>query len=212
MNAGGHIAVAAGDDDADPGLLLGSALPDLGAMGGFRLLGTSSDRSVSDGIHLHHRTDDAFHRHPWFTERNRRLSRRLDEAGVGRGPARACSHVGIELLLDGELLRSTELSEASATAYNGIIDRLDALDGLVGAGDRPRWRHHLRRIAELHLPTDYDQPQAVAARLHRILLRRPRLALAAAHVETVADALADEQPAIAESAPAFLSELRAQLL
>lgn len=212
MNAGGHIAVAAGRDDADAGLLLGAALPDLGAIGGFRLLGSTTDPSVTDGIDLHHRTDDAFHRHPWFTGRNRRLTTRLDEAGLGRGPARACSHVGIELLLDGELLRSPDLSVASAAAYNGIDDRLDVLEGLVRSADRVRWRAHLRRIAELHLPTDYDKPQAVAARLHRILQRRPRLALRAEHIDTVAQALTDEQPAIADTAPEFLTELRAQLI
>ncbi|MEL7157341.1 MAG: hypothetical protein AAFN30_12175 [Actinomycetota bacterium] len=211
MNAGGHIAVAAGQE-SDAGLLLGAALPDLGAMGGFRLLGRSDDRSVTDGIDLHHRTDDAFHRHPWFTQRNRRLTQRLDDAGLGRGPARACSHVGIELLLDGELMAVPELRHASTRAYDAIDHRLDALDGLVRDDERTRWRRHLQLIARRHLPTDYDQPTAVAARLHRILARRPRLALAAEHIATVAAALADEQPSIADSARDFLVELRAELL
>ncbi|MEM8925151.1 MAG: hypothetical protein AAGD35_16730 [Actinomycetota bacterium] len=226
MNAGGHIAVAsralasreaaetgagAGTETAEvtdrPGYLLGSALPDLGSIGGYRLLGASPDPSVTAGIDLHHRTDDAFHRHPWFADRNRSLADRLQADGVGRGAARACSHVGIELLLDGELLADPLLVAATDDAYGGIPDRLDALDGLVDEQHRSGWREHLRRVAAWRMPDDYDQPDAVARRLHRILARRPRLALADDRVGTVAEALAAVQPGIRATAPEFLAEL-----
>ncbi len=215
MNAGGHIAVAhrlgTFDGDDDTGVNLGAALPDLAAIGHFRLRGATGDDAVTHGIALHHRTDDAFHQHPWFTDRNRELADRLGQAGVGRGPARACSHVGIELLLDGELLRDPAHQTASADAYNGIVDRLDALEPLVEVDERPRWRHHLTRVAERHLPDYYDDPHAVAALLHRILSARPRLALPAEQVSIVAEALADAQPDIAATANGLLGQLRTEV-
>lgn len=218
MNAGGHIAVASralaagarpenGDVTDRPGYLLGSALPDLGSIGGYRLLGASPDPSVTAGIDLHHRTDDVFHRHPWFADRNRSLADRLQADGVGRGAARACSHVGIELLLDGELLADPRLVAATDDAYGGIPERLDLLDGLVDPERRAGWREHLRRVAEWRMPDDYDRPDAVARRLHRILARRPRLALADDRVDTVAEALAEFQQGIRATATEFLSEL-----
>ncbi|MEM9134095.1 MAG: hypothetical protein AAF962_24780 [Actinomycetota bacterium] len=215
MNAGGHIAVAhrlgTFDGDDDSGVNLGAALPDLASIGHFRLRGSTDDDAVSHGIDLHHRTDDAFHQHPWFTGRNRELADRLGADGVGRGPARACSHVGIELLLDGELLRDPTHQAASADAYNGILDRLDDLESLVEAEHRARWRLHLTRVAERHLPDYYDDPQAVAALLHRILSARPRLALPTEHVPVVAAALADVQPDIAATATDLLGQLRAEV-
>ena len=215
MNAGGHIAVAhqlgtfGGDDDT--GVNLGAALPDLAAIGHFRLRGATDDEAVAHGIDLHHRTDDAFHQHPWFTDRNRRLADRLGADGVGRGPARACSHVGIELLLDGELLRDPMRQAASTEAYNGIVDRLDALETLVDGDEQARWRRHLTRIAEVHLPDYYDDPEAVAALLHRILSARPRLALPTEQVTVVAAALADAQPDIAATASDLLADLRTEV-
>lgn len=215
MNAGGHIAVAhrlgTFDGDDDTGVNLGAALPDLAAIGHFRLRGATGDEAVTHGIDLHHRTDDAFHQHPWFAERNRNLADRLGADGVGRGPARACSHVGIELLLDGELLRDQTHQQASTEAFNGIMDRLDDLGELVEADHRDRWRRHLSRVSERHLPDFYDDPDAVAALLHRILSARPRLALPAEQIPTVATALADLQPDIAATATDLLAQLRADV-
>lgn len=213
MNAGGHIAVAAGLGDGanDSGYLLGAALPDLSTMGGFRLLGATRDPSITTGIRLHHQTDDAFHRHPWFTDRNRSLNTVLLEAGVGRGAARACAHVGIELLLDGELLDDPTIAAATDRAFAAIGPSLDALAPLVLPSELDGWRRHLARLAEHQLPADYADPRAVAHRLFRILARRRRLALDEALVETVASALAAAQPSIAASASSLLAGLKAAL-
>ena len=213
MNAGGHIAVVAGlsGQEAEPGLLLGSALPDLAAMGRFRLLGATANASVAKGIFLHHRTDEAFHRHPWFTRRNRALIEQLQEAGVQRGPARACSHVGIELLLDGELLRHQSLTQATTTAFAAIGPRRPDLSSLVLAPHSERWLQHLDRLADHQLPTDYHDPWAVARRLQRILARRPRLALAQELVGTVAEVLAGHKPEIDATAGSLVAELTAEI-
>lgn len=213
MNAGGHIAVALGlmQEGADPGFLLGAALPDLSTMGGFRLLGTTADAGIVGGIALHHRSDDVFHRHSWFTERNRHLIARLSSAGVGRGPARACAHVGIELLLDGELLGDPAIAGAAAEAFGAIESRLDSLLPLVRPDKTAGWRQHLVSLAGRGLPHDYDDATAVAERLYRILERRPRIALEAEHIGTVASALLEAQPSIADTAASLIAELENEL-
>ena len=195
----------------EPGLLLGSALPDLAAMGRFRILGTTADVNVAKGIFLHHRTDEAFHRHPWFTKRNRALIEQLQAAGVQRGPARACSHVGIELLLDGELLRHQPVAQAVTSAFAAIGPRRNNLADLVPAPHSERWLRHLDRLADHELPTDYHDPWAVAQRLQRILARRPRLALDQDLVATVAQALADHKPEIDATAESLVAELTAEI-
>ena len=127
MNFVGHIEVArrlpgaprapgepsagfAGPGGERAGYLVGAALPDFAAMGRFRLssaaaadgpVGERSRVGLRRGLEVHHRTDDAFHRHRWFREASVAVTERLQADGVARGPAMACGHVGVELLLDG---------------------------------------------------------------------------------------------------------------
>lgn len=212
MNFSAHIAVAAhlSDPDHDAGWLLGSALPDLAAMGGFRLLGATSDEAVSRGIGCHHATDRAFHQHRWFTERNRALRGRLAELGVARGPARACSHVGIELLLDGELMSRGPTQRHTASAVAAVGPRRQELTSLVPT--RPQaWQRHLDLLASRPLPLDNHDPQRVALRLHRILSNRPLLALDEAMVDVVAEALAEYKPAIDTSAEEIVTAVAAEV-
>ena len=212
MNAGGHIAVAhrmqpAAEQRWASGFALGSALPDFATMGRLRLLGSTADEAVAAGIAVHHRTDDVFHGHQWFRDRNRSLTDRLDRAGLGRGAARACGHVGVELLLDGQLMNDPTLTAHIKLAHDAIETRLDALEPLVRLPERHRWRSHLQRVARHGLPADYHDPAAVAQRLHRILAHRPRLRFDSAKVPLVADALAESQLTINDSAEEFLADL-----
>ncbi len=209
MNWGGHIVVASLAAGDDAGMLLGSALPDLAAMGGFRLLGATGDREVARGIRIHHRTDDAFHGHPWFTEHNRRLRTELLEAGVDRGPARACSHVGLELLLDGVLLADGNRRGRVADAFAAIDGRRAAMADLVVGPERVRWGRHLVRLGQVRRPVDFDDPDAVALRLHRILSRRPRLSLPDDHIERVAEALGRYRPLVEDRTESLVVELAA---
>ncbi|MCP3992848.1 MAG: hypothetical protein GY724_27545 [Actinomycetia bacterium] len=223
MNAGGHIAVAAAVMAASTGagrnvearLLLGSALPDLAAMGGFRLQGSAANgpktQDLAHGIYLHHRTDEAFHRSPWFTQRNRDLYDELQGRGMERGPARACSHVGIELLLDGELLSQRPIEEAAKAALGAIEEQRGALGPLVRSAQSSRWLAHLDRLAAHRLPADHHQPRAVAERLNRIMASRPRLAFGSGSIPTLTEALRHHQPAVDNSATALVEEIVDQL-
>lgn len=210
MNIGGHIAVAMRLVPDAPRVWLGAALPDLGAMGRFRLMGDSADPDVTSGIALHHATDDAFHRHPTFTEAMARLRADLAADGVGRGPARAAAHVGPELLIDGFLLADARLRNAIDDAFDEIQPLSHALATLVET-DNEAWIRHLSKVSAWGIPSDYSDPHAVAARLHRILSQRPRLKFGRAHVEAIGRRLAAEQPALDGAVPSLLDDLETSL-
>lgn len=219
MNFVGHIHVAsrhlAERSDAisnDDGFLLGSALPDFAAMGRFRMTERPTDADLRAGVDLHHRTDDLFHAHPWFRRHSKAVSSALEEAGIGRGGARACGHVGVELLLDGLLLdRATGLRDLVESATASATDRSLALDVVVDVDRRTEWSAHLESVATWPLPRDYRSPDAVARRLRRILARRPRLAFDTDHVNVVAEVLGAHQPAIETETVELLDDLAAGL-
>jgi hypothetical protein len=213
VNAFGHVVVAhrwAGPT-ADRGFALGSALSDLATVGGFRLLGRTDDPQVGAGMVFHHRTDDAFHAHPWFRERSRLAGGALLRSGMDRGPARACAHVGVELLLDGALQAGAEDRNHFGRALEAIPARIDRLAPLVPAGRRHAWRAHLRGLAGVEAPPAHHDPEAVAARLQRICARRPRLWFPEAAVSDVAAVLAELAPGIADTAADLVADLAADL-
>lgn len=215
MNTGAHVAVAAAvpvEAGTREAWLLGAALPDLAGFVQLRLLGSTPDPGVRAGIAFHHRTDDAFHRHPWFVAHQRTLIEALTGAGFARGPALACGHVGVELLLDGVLLADPAAAGANRDAFGAIAALQPALEPLVNEPHRERWRAHLDRLATWTGPSDLDDPEAIAARLHRVLSTRPRLAIAATQKRPLTRALADLQPAIAASARPFVDGLLAELV
>ncbi|MGI9616061.1 MAG: hypothetical protein ACR2QO_24320 [Acidimicrobiales bacterium] len=219
MNLGAHIAVVdhafaadgAERSDDDAARLLGSALPDLATIGRFRLLGSTDHAATTDGIALHHRTDDLFHGHPWFTQRNRDLTDTLTEAGVARGPAMACSHVGIELLLDGRLTAEPDIREANDDAFAAIAPLRDRLISLVPPTRQREWSDFLDRLSDRPDPPDYRDPETVAVRLHRILATRPRLALPNHQIGVVTTALAARQTSIANTAIELVADIAQRL-
>lgn len=209
MNVFAHVAVAARAGAPAPSerFLLGAALSDLASFGGFRLVGRTDDPDVAAGMAFHHRTDDAFHHHPWFRDRNRAAAEALDSAGLPRGAARACAHVGIELLLDGSLHPMAEDRDRFTGALASARHRPGALTTLVADGRAGPWLTHLERVAEVRALPDYGDAARVAHRLHAICARRPRLAFDAAAVDVVAGVLDDLLPAITTSGPDLVDEL-----
>lgn len=167
---------------------------------------------MAAGVDLHHRTDDLFHNHPWFTANDKAVARRLRQAGLNRGAAMACGHVGVELLLDGMLLdHHRDLMTITREALAALVDdELEAAD-MVDPEHRSRWITHLQRLSQWDPPDDYRQPAAVATKLQRILQRRPRLAFDRSQEAVVADALARQQPSLEAGALRFVDQLRRDL-
>ncbi len=210
MNLGSHIAVAKQLHPEKPRIWLGAALPDIAAIGRFRLLGSTNDEHVAIGIALHHQTDDAFHGDPWFTSRQRRLADSLRGAGLERGPTRAVAHVGPELLLDGALLQQSDLRDTINLALTQIGLNSSILAPLV-EGDAADWLEHLHRFTDGRMPRDYHNPKAVAVRLQRILAQRKRLAFSTNQIDLVAGELAVEADRITRTALGFVSDLGEQI-
>lgn len=205
MNFFGHAAVASWSEAAS-GALLGAMLPDFAGMCGAHLAETP-DPAIARGIALHHRADAVFHQLPVVLGLMRELGARLDAAGCARGPARAVSHIGTELLLDGVLVADAE----PRAAY---------LAGLAADPSGVRWREDdgatrfarlLARLRAHGVPEDLRAVDAICLRLARVLGGRPRLAPSVDDLHAIRGALAAQQPRVAVAAEAVLRALRAGL-
>ncbi|MCE2391120.1 MAG: hypothetical protein J4G09_06495 [Proteobacteria bacterium] len=210
MNYFGHACVANWSTDS-PAVVLGAMLPDFAAMVRARIASLQSGR-LREGAALHQRTDAAFHRLAEFRRLYRDGARALEERGLGRGPARGAAHVGVELLLDGELLDQP----GAQTAY------LDALR----AASRPelaraihwrspdaarRWVNLLDRLREAGAPLGYRTPGRVAEGIERALHGRRHLQLDDEAPGRVAGWVGDAQPRVRAAVPRILAALRAEV-
>jgi hypothetical protein len=213
MNFIGHAAVAL-QTDSEPRFVLGTMLPDFASMAGTRL-GTISDPSVRAGVHLHHRTDAVFHASAPFTALTQAALDRLTRAGVARGAARAVAHVGVEMFIDGELLQRAELGSAYLSAL-AAWQGLSAETFQVSLARGPAHEHPtagaalqqlLQRLVRHGIPYDYERPEAVTARLCKMLARRPRLALTPAAETIVGSIMPDVQTSVQKGLAELLETL-----
>lgn len=205
VNFFGHAAVASWSSPG-PGGVLGAMLPDFATMCRARLA-PAADAAVAAGIELHHATDAAFHTLAPVTALMRELDERLARGGCARGPRRAASHVGTELLLDGVLVDEAAYRESY----------------VAGIGHDPggvRWRDEdgperlavlLARLRGHGVPVDLRDPRAIAQRLHRMLAHRPLLAPSPEDLRAIERALIEHRPRVEVAADTVLRGLRAVL-
>ncbi len=209
MNFIGHAEVARWTR-GEPAFHFGAMLPDFLHMAGARTAAIR-DATVAEGVANHHRVDAAFHGAPSFVALCAEGVARLVEAGVRKGTARAVAHVGTELLLDGVLLRRTEV-EAAYVAAIGWADGdtiASALELEPAALDRLRALG--ARLRAWGAPRDYIRPAFVAERLDHALRARPRLALTADERGALVPFLERRLGEVEERAPSLLSEVRARV-
>ncbi len=167
--------------------------------------------SIREGVAEHRRLDKYFHNHPVFTRNQGAAYQALVENGIGRGPARASAHVGVELLIDGAIL-SADL----APTFPGLWARLhspdDAVVNLVEDKHGRLWLDWLARFTQQLDPRRYASPRYVAERLHQhILGSRPRLQLSEGEVVPVTRALTTINDSIVGDLPRLLADLRTQV-
>jgi len=196
LNFFAHACVAR-HFDPEPRFVLGSMLPDLATMVASRHW-TSNDERVTAGARNHHRADSVFHDHPVFVQMCAQARDALRSDGLARGPTLAVAHVGIELLIDGELAVDRE---AVAAFEQSLVVADDP--SLVQWGEHASTANYqtlVRRLRSSALPTAYRDVEAVAPQLQRMLARRPRLAMAESDVPIVARWLARVQPEVARHA------------
>ena len=209
MNFVAHVALAADRAPSEPEFALGAALPDFAAMAGVRLGGAAG--TVAAGVAHHRACDDVFHAHAWFTSRCYALRDALFTAGVPRGPARACAHAGVELLLDGALMTDARVRLQVADVFARASSAPSEVVAIAPASDRDRWRAALVRIATTLEPARYVDPRFTAERLHRMTARRPRLALSREHVDAVTVQLAALRSDVTSSAREIVHDVRSRL-
>jgi hypothetical protein len=208
VNLVGHVAVALALGEPPPPVefLVGCMLPDLAAIARVRL--ARPEGTLGDGVAFHHACDATFHESEWFRDANRRLRDVLVDAGVDSGPARACSHAGVEMLLDGGLVSSLEIEATARGTLDAVDAGADDLATLATDDTRAVWVERLHLIGSSLEPHRYADARFVAERLHRMTAGRRRIELQAEHVDVVTIALVEFQPTIVAAAPGVVHAVR----
>ena len=213
MNFLAH-AVLAADERPDPLFVFGSMVPDFAHMAGLRHRG-SRLTAVGDGVDYHHACDAIFHELPRFLDALARERRALRELGLPTGPARAVSHIGVELMIDGGLARRESAVELYRRAISDPrVEAGDAVDWSVdprrsedlGVGER--WSRAYARLRHGRLPVAYGDPEFVAARIAGVLAPRPRLAVPEERSAAVGEWAKAALPRYAAVAEKFVEETR----
>lgn len=205
MNYFGHAAVASWHGGS-PGAVLGAMLPDFASMTGVRLA-EATDGEIARGIALHHATDSVFHQAPAVLALMRELDGRLDAEHVARGPRRAVAHIGVELLLDGLLVREP----GYRAAYVAALAHDPAGVQFREAGDHGRFGALRTRLQSYGVPDDLEDPASIVHRLHRMLMHRPLLAPSASDLHGIRAALVAHRPRVEVAADTVLRAVRAGL-
>lgn len=189
--------------------ILGAMLPDfLSILGKLQL--AVKDPELARGVAFHHATDAAFHEVTDFVRLVSEARATLTAGGLGKGPARAAAHIGVEFLLDSVLSGD----RTGRTAYLGALDHgTHAELGIAwtAVADEARLRGLLLKLREYGVPEEAPAPEAVARRIRRVLQNRPRLAFGEEHESAVADWVVRARPAVVGCAPSILDELRSRL-
>jgi hypothetical protein len=226
LNLVGHVAAALDPAHADPSettgatrsarsvppsteFLVGCMLPDLAAIARVRI--TRPGGELGAGVAFHHACDAAFHDSVWFNETNRDARDALVAAGVASGPARACSHAGVEMLLDGELVSAPVVLERTHEALDAVASGAPELAGLAPPESREAWVERLEAIGTYLDPARYRDMRFVAERLCRMTSGRRRIELPVDQVDVVATTLASLQRGITAAAPGVLAGVREQV-
>ena len=206
MNLVGHVAAAPDASDVPVEFLVGCMLPDLAAIARVRLARPGGD--LGRGVEFHHACDAVFHESEWFRRANAQLRDALLDAGVTTGAARACSHAGVEMLLDGGPRDARcRGSEGPAHARRGRrVGRQSSETSRPTT--RAVWVERLHMIGSSLEPRRYADARFVAERLHRMTAGRRRIELSGEHVDLVAAALVTVQPPIVDAAPDVVASVR----
>ena len=203
MNLVGHVAAA---PDAPVAFLVGCMLPDLAAIARVRV--ARPDGDLGRGVEFHHACDAVFHESAWFRRSNVQLRDALLDAGVTTGAARACSHAGVEMLLDGGLVSHAAVAARAQLTLDAVDAQAAALGALAARETRTVWVERLHVIGASLEPRRYADARFVAERLHRMTAGRTRIELSEEHVDVVAAALVTVQPAIVDAAPDVVESVR----
>jgi hypothetical protein len=208
MNLLAHAEVVRRLGYDQPEHLMGAMLPDLAGIARFRIPELSPG-PMADGVAWHHRTDEVFHGSLRFRNWCADTTHHLLAAGLGRGAARASAHLAVEMIIDGELVRITNVANEVEIAVTQTRPAVMAM--LPDSATGHRFDQVLRWITDGGLRVAYQDPDAVSLRIERVLSRRPRLALPAGGREHCARELRTIEPLVAPLVPCVIDEAVAPL-
>jgi hypothetical protein len=169
-----------------------------------------SNSDLQSGIEYHHHTDLVFHHAPTFVELCVEARRSLRAAGVPRASSLALAHVGIELLLDGEL---GHLSDAQCS-YKAALQVGATREGLIvwrHDGDAFRFSRLCSNLSAGAIPHVYRSPRQVAERLIRIINARPRLACGPQHEPAIVDWVEEARSIVSARWERLMAEVESAL-
>lgn len=176
MNYFGHAALAV-LKQGPPDFILGAMLPDLLSMVGGESIKASDTVNTTEhlkaGIRFHLETDALFHQTETFLDLNRRALSLFRQAEISRGPARAAAHMGVEMLFDGQLVKSEAFAVGylNALEFGAEADELSDSWGSAGKSIKLLCRHLAERGVHIHTAT----AERFAYRIAHALSGRPRL-------------------------------------
>jgi GNAT superfamily N-acetyltransferase len=188
-------------------------LPDLAVIASVKLSDVpSSDPELTVGVALHHRTDAIFHDLPLVRGLMRDLTGRLLHYQCSRGAARVVGHIGMELLLDAELLTGLADCEAFVAALEHplVIDDV-FVESINGRVDASPIFAVLQRFRSHGVPRDLLQTDKIVYRLNRMLAHRPRLAPSQSDIAIITRALDEVRPRYQVAAQSVMLSLNAAL-
>jgi hypothetical protein len=211
VNLVGHVAVALAPDEELPptDFLIGCMLPDLAAI--VRVRVARATGVLGSGVAYHHACDGLFHESAWFRSTNRALRDSLLDAGVDTGPARACSHAGVEMLLDGRLVDQPHVAHGARVTLDALHDRAPTLASLAPEPTRTVWVERVQMIGVTLDPERYRDARFVAERLHRMTAGRRRIELPGDQVDVVAATLQEFQVSVADAAADVVAMVRREV-
>lgn len=203
MNFLAHALMASRKPGANSRYVLGAVLPDLASMADLCFDRALLPDHVAAGVSNHRAADRAFHTDPGFLRNSAALRVAALGAGLPVGASRAIGHVGWELLLDGELLDSTDVAER----FGEALDQAPSAAAGFALVGRPQWTALARDLATRRWWLHYDEPSFVAERLFGILSKRTRLAFSKVAVDRVVAVLESAAPTTATEAQPLLERV-----
>jgi hypothetical protein len=209
MNYFGHAAIACHRSTAAP-FILGAMLPDLCAMAGVPAP-RDADAELADGMAFHVLTDAVFHQTETFLHHNRRALLALRGLGVSRGPARACAHMGVELLIDAELVNHPRYVSSYEAALLWGVEELTKRSAEAPCSWSLLDRVKLKGLFHLLLQREssiFDRSfERLRDRLHGALVHRERLRPSPSELACIASWLASDAH-VSEAVPRLLLEMK----
>lgn len=212
MNFVAHACLAAEDAPgwAEDLFVFGAMLPDLASIAGLHPP-TRGPAALLDGLSHHRRVDVSWHRTAGFHRLVEQGRVRLRAIAVPRGPRRAATHLGVELLLDGILVERPGVHDRVLRALRAGQRTLGQL--FPPSGPEIRWmRTAVSHVEEGGLLADYARPFRVAHRVARILRSRRRFRLESAWEEALGAWLGELRPSLQDEADELLEETREGLV